>query len=173
MKRGGPLRRKTPMERKPLPRKTPPKPVSGLLRPLKPRGKGLAQGRRSRPLEPGEREWKRDRSGVCAACGRRGKIKLHHVVRERDVRLLASPEQIRAGIVYDLRNAIGLGAPYAMGGSPECQCHANHHARGISDRRLSISLVPESARQFAIELMGIEAAWAYLERHYKHTKEGT
>lgn len=170
MKRS-PLRRKTPMERKSLPRKAPPKPVSGPLRPPKPRGKGLAQKRRSRPLEPGELEWKRDRTGVCAQCKRRGKIRLHHVVRERDIRQLASSEQIAAGIVYDLRNAMGLGAPYAMGGNPACRCHANHHSRGIADRRLPLSLVPESARQFAIELMGIEAAWAYLERHYK-PKEG-
>lgn len=171
MKRGGPLRRKTPMERKPLPRKAPPKPVSGPLRPPKPPARRSSQPKRARPQEPGEQEWKRDRNGVCAACGRRGKIRLHHVVREQDIRQLASQAQVEAGIVYDLRNALGLGAPYAMGGNPSCQCHANHHARGISDRRLSISLVPESARQFAIELMGIEGAWTYLERHYKPKEE--
>lgn len=162
-----PLRRKTPMERKPLSRKAPPEPVSGPLRPPKPGDKGLAQKKRSRPLEPGELEWKRDRTGVCAGCGRRGKICLHHVVRERDIRQLASPKQIASGIVYDLRNALGLGAPYAMGGNPDCQCHAQHHMRGISDRRLPLSLIPASARTFAVELMGHEAAWAYLEAHYR------
>ena len=162
-----PLRRKTPMERKSLPRKAPPKPVSGPLRPPKPSACSSSPRKRQRPQEPGEREWKRERHGVCAACGARGKIILHHAVREQDVRRLASPQQIAAGIVYDLRNAIGLGAPYAMGGNPACQCHANHHSRGISDRRLPLSLVPESARQFAIELMGHEAAWAYLEAHYR------
>ena len=170
MKRS-PLRRKTPLERKALaPRKIVPDRSSGPQRPSKPLSRGSSQKKRPRPQEPGETEWKRERTGVCASCKKRGKIRLHHVVRERDIRRLASSAQIAAGICWRLENAIGLGAPYVMGGTPECQCHANHHARGISDRRLPISLVPESARAFAVELMGTEQAWAYLERHY-NTKE--
>lgn len=167
------LVRKTPLRQKVPLRSRPSERSSGLLRPSKPLAGSSSHRKQKRPQEPGETEWKRERTGICASCKRRGKIRLHHVVRERDIRQLASPEEIADGICWRLENAIGLGAPYVMGGNVACQCHANHHSRGISDRRLPISLIPPAARTFVVELMGPERAWDYLDRHYRqdNTKE--
>lgn len=166
MKRGGNLKR-TPLARRTPLRNTPLERSSAPLKPSKPLGGGLARKGKARPLEPGEAAWKRKRYGRCAACNRYGRIVLHHVVRESDIRAMASPQAVAEGICWRMENALGLGAPYAMGGNPDCQCHAQHHMRGISDRRLPLSLIPASARTFAVELMGHEAAWAYLEAHYR------
>lgn len=154
------------MKRSPLNRKTPLKQGKALAQrsEMRPSGKPLARAKR-RPLEPGEAEWKRERYGKCKRCGEYGPLVLHHVLLEQIVRRCATPEQIRAGICWDQRNALAIGAPMAWNGV--CICHAAHHNPGTrDDARIPLAKVPTAALEFASELLGPEAAGLYFERRY-------
>lgn len=81
---------------------------------------------------------------VCG-CGRRA-VHRHHVVYEQEVRRVG-------GSVRDARNLV----PVAH------DCHGAHHARA---RPLPVHVLPDSAFDFATELMGAPAAFEYLSRRY-------
>jgi 5-methylcytosine-specific restriction endonuclease McrA len=84
----------------------------------------------------------------CMACGDLldGGWHAHHVVTQQHVR--------RAdGDVWDPRNAMRLCTP----------CHDAHHNR---TRPIPLSAVPESAFEFADELLGRDGADAYWDRFY-------
>lgn len=90
------------------------------------------------------------RRARCINCGKRKYVHDHHLVRESDVRR-------EGGDVDDPRNL----APLCI------DCHWGHHYPGTRDTRLSYSLVPKEAREFAIELFGGEArALDYWRRRY-------
>lgn len=106
--------------------------------------------------EPGWREWKVPISGACAVCGKRGLLLRHHVIFEQHVRVEASAEQIAHGIVWDQRNALGLG--YYV-----CSCHRRHTS---AVDRIPASKVRVENIEFAIELLGEARADAYIDRYY-------
>ena len=142
------MKRKTPLSRKsfrtasPAAKRSRPSPIS----------------EEPRTLEPGEAAWKKRRYGRCRACETYGRVVLHHIVDEREVRQAG-------GDPWDQANAMRLGAPYAMGG--RCQCHASHHLPGVRDTRLSYALVPPAAREFAVRVLGEGPAEVYFRRHYR------
>lgn len=94
------------------------------------------------------------RAGPCALCGKRGRLIGHHIVTRREV-------ERRGGDVWDVRNCMWLGAPYAQGG--RCHCHANHHA---AHRRIPLALVSDDAVDFAVALLGYDRAVLYFARYY-------
>jgi hypothetical protein len=98
--------------------------------------------------EPGFYAWKAPSFGCCAVCGVDGLLIRHHCVTENRVRR-------EGGNPYDLRNALGLGA--------WCPCHRQHHS---SAAKLPLSSVPPAAIAFAVELLGQDAAEAYMHRYY-------
>ena len=160
MKRS-PLRRKEPLVRKTSLRTAPPERSSGPLRPSKPPVRSSSQRKRPRPQEPGEAAWKHRRVGVCGVCGERGPVLRHHIVTEQTIRREASAEQIAAGIVWSLANALDVGAPFT------CHCHARHHS---AVRRIPFSLIPPEAVAFASLLLGAERAIDYFGRYYQQAE---
>lgn len=70
----------------------------------------------------------------------------HHVVYAQEVRR-------RGGSLRDGRNLISVG----------CDCHAAHHQRR---RPFTLWVLPDSAFEFAAELLGPDAAYEYLRRRY-------
>lgn len=145
------------MKRTPLRRRTP---LS--------RGSRLARAARTvvRLPEPGEAEWKRPRWGRCKVCNAHGRVVLHHLVSERKVRDATSLEQQAAGIAWDRRNAIPIGAPdvWRSGGETDCRCHRWHHDHFA---RIPFALVSAEAREFAVEILGEGPAVEYWRRHYE------
>lgn len=148
------LARKTPLTaRSPLPRG---KPAPSLTK----RARKVV-----RALEPGEAEWKRKRWGVCSLCQVYGRVVFHHIVDEGAIRAATTKEQQAAGIAWDPRNALRVGAPLAFGGN--CQCHASHHLPGVRDSRIPFAKVSAVAREFAREILGEGPATEFFKRHYK------
>lgn len=127
------------MKRTPLTRKTP------LERrtPLQPGSGGLARG--NGPATRARRETAPEawRAGVPYGCHR------HHVVYRQHV---ASA----GGDIWDLRNGVILDAAR----------HAAHHS-GMTP--LALTDLPDSAFEFARELLGPPGAWSYLARRYAGT----
>lgn len=159
MKRSS-LKRKTPLGRKQfsgstaaIPRKKPLKPSTQATR------------RVVRALEPGEAEWKRKRWGRCSICQTYGRVIFHHILTEQEIRRATSEEQQAAGVVWDMRNALMVGAPVAFYGN--CQCHASHHLPGTRDTRISYTKVSFAAREFTLEILGNGPAVEYFRRHYR------
>ncbi len=111
---------------------------------------------RSRPPadhsdEPGYRTWHAPTWGECSVCRAPDRLVRHHVILAQHVRALGGP-------VWDLRNALTLGA----GG--RCGCHrAHHHAT----RRLPISALNAENLAFAVQLYGEDRAAEYLLRYYR------
>lgn len=92
----------------------------------------------------------------CEVCGKRGPVTRHHVVYQQHVRNYKGDE-------WDPANSMLVGAKFGR-----CTCHARHHAGG--EGRIPMSKVPESARQFAINLLGAAAAHYYFRRYYKEDR---
>lgn len=84
----------------------------------------------------------------CACCGRGGRMHGHHVVLARHVRK-------HGGDVWDLRNRLSV-AP---------ACHLAHH-ESSGRHRIALSVLRPENVQFAVGLLGEEAAREYLDRHY-------
>lgn len=135
------------------------KPVLRRIGPPKPRRPQKALD------DPGRKEWTKRRTGCCASCGRRGRVVLHHAFAESLIRRYGGDSD-------DLRWGIPLGAPYVMGGNPECVCHASHHVYGVRDTRLPVSIIPGVALTLARETFGEARTEDYLRRHYKPINEG-
>lgn len=100
-----------------------------------------------------ELRWKEERYGRCSVCRRPGRLIRHHVVYQQHIRPLE-------GDLWDLRNALDLGL--------FCRCHANHHA---AVRRISLSIIPDEAVAFAIDLFGVSRAAMYFARYYDATPD--
>lgn len=118
-----------------------------------------------RALEPGEAEWKRKRWGTCSLCDTYGRVVFHHIVDEGEIRAATTEAQQAAGVAWDMRNALRVGAPLAFGGN--CQCHASHHLPGVCDSRIPFEKVHAAARKFAREILGEGPATEYFRRHYR------
>lgn len=162
MKRSG-LQRKQPLKRKPFSGSS----LAGRAIPRKKPSALSTQAARGvvRTLEPGEAEWKRKRWGHCDLCRTYGRVVFHHLVDEHRIRSVTSKEQQEAGIAWDARNALRVGAPLAFGGN--CQCHASHHLPGTRDTRIRYEKVSPAAREFAVEVLGEGPAFEYFRRHYR------
>lgn len=94
------------------------------------------------------------RAGVCVICSKRGRVIGHHIVTRRHV-------EREGGDVWDPRNRMWVGAPYAQGG--RCHCHANHHN---AHRRIPLAFVRDEAIDFAVDLLGYDRAALYFARYY-------
>jgi hypothetical protein len=125
-------------------------------------------GRARRPPEPGEVDWKRPRpTGICAVCKRQGPVILHHLVDKNLLKRILTPEQRAAGLLWDQRNALMIGAPMPWGG--KCRCHDRHTNPGSrADDRLDFKHVTAAAQQFAIEVLGEGPAINYWRRNYRN-----
>jgi hypothetical protein len=77
-------------------------------------------------------------------CGKRHGLKLHHVVYQ---------QHIGVALRGDSRNMV----PVAAG------CHAKHHSRQAP---YELRLLPDSAFEFALEVLGPGPAYEYLRRRY-------
>lgn len=89
--------------------------------------------------------------GRCTAprCSWRGRLVRHHVVYEQHVRAAG-------GDPWDQANAMLLGTG--------CTCHADHHS---GKARLPVWAIPQTAMDFAIELLGTDRAALYIARYYR------
>lgn len=122
---------------------------------MKPSARSRAKAR-ARRAEPGRLQWKTQVHGICAVCKKRQLCVRHHVVYEQHVRR-------EGGNPWDMANAMLLGA--------WCTCHADHHS---GKARIATSLIPETALDFAIGLLGTDRAALYIARYYRtdDPKEG-
>lgn len=136
-----PLRQKVPLRSKPSER------FSAPLRPSKPSGGGLGRGKRSRPLEPGELEWKDRPSGRCENCGQYVyRLERHHVVELKHCKAEGLPR-------YSLENGMLLCA----------RCHSRHTT---ATERISRRKLPAAALAFGEERLGADRFGLYLARYY-------
>jgi hypothetical protein len=98
----------------------------------------------------------------CACgCGRVRGVQWHHVVYQQEIRRVVR-EQTEHGppdvaremaLLTSRRNLMPLGP----------RCHAAHHNRS---KPLRLALLPDSAFEFAAELLGAGRAYEYLKRRY-------
>lgn len=98
---------------------------------------------------PGAEEterWRAGASSVCAICEASAEIHLHHVVYRQEIRKAKGDQ-------CDPRNRLSL-CP---------SCHTAHHQRSVV---IPLALLPSSAYEFAVELLGPGAAYEYLRRRY-------
>ena len=97
----------------------------------------------------GSRHWYESKGDSCLVCGRTrrsARLALHHAILEQSIRR-------EGGDWYDTRVGMTL-----------CEsCHQAHHRRV---RVIPLVLVPDSAIEFAYELLG-PGAYDYLLRHYQ------
>jgi len=104
---------------------------------------------KAKAAAPGQAAWRAAAARVrrCESCGtRRGPFQLHHVVYKAEVRR-------RRGDQYDVANGMGL-----------ClSCHYDQHSR---KRPIPLAALPAAAVEFAVRLMGEDAAHVYLGRRY-------
>lgn len=104
--------------------------------------------------------------GKCACgCGRKHGLQRHHIVYQQEIRKVVSAEHFAANfagpapvgremaLLADRRNIVMLGF----------DCHGAHHN---ASRRLDLSRLPDSAFEFARELLGGDRAYEYLRRRY-------
>lgn len=102
---------------------------------------------------------------ICG-CGKRGRhghhvvtqAKIREVVRERDRSVLAArrlekPPPVHK-LVADRRNIVPM----------DFDCHLAHHN---ASKRLPLWVLPDSAFEFAVELMDESRAYVYLRRAYR------
>jgi hypothetical protein len=101
---------------------------------------------------------------ICG-CGRQRGVQLHHVVYRQKLREIARAEHRAANVAgppdlvremaltRDRRNLVPVGP----------KCHAAHHN---GSKRLRLHMLPDSAFEFAAEVMGGGAAFVYLSRRY-------
>lgn len=142
-------------------KRSPLKGTTGLRRVALKRTKPVRAHRKPAMATPAMFAYKEVRWGACTVCGAVGMIRRHHVVLEQHVRA----EQ---GDPWDLRNALWIGAFDYV-----CRCHSRHHhqpARG--DTRIPLSLVPDAAFEFAVDLFASKPfpdAYAadYMCSHYR------
>lgn len=92
------------------------------------------------------RAW-RDHPKACERCGRRGRVERHHLIRSQVV-------SRHHGDVYDPRNRLVL-------------CPACHPDGPRGSARLPIAAVPDSAFEFAAELLGPGKAYNELRRFHE------
>lgn len=90
--------------------------------------------------------WRADRPTRCEVCGGRGRKRAHHVVYAQTVRR-------EGGDLYAIANRLWVCDP----------CHERHHGRS---RVIALSKLPDSAFEFAAELLGPGRAYNDLRRHY-------
>lgn len=99
---------------------------------------------------------------ICrCGCGRQRGVQWHHVVYKQEIRRVVAeqtehgpPDIIREmALIADRRNLVPLGP----------KCHGAHHGRS---RPLPLGLLPDSAFEFAGELLGPGRAYEYLKRRY-------
>lgn len=102
-----------------------------------------------RQHEPGRVAFKALSHGCCEVCGAPGLRLRHHVIKESHIRAAG-------GWPWDPRVGLWVGI-YS------CRCHADHHARA---KPIPLSMLPEDALAFAVDLLGEHQAAAYLARHY-------
>ena len=150
------------MKRSPLRRITPLKRATAPLSRSKPLGRGKPRRAIFPPAdgdpEPLVREHRRlksawkyaGRARVRCPCGAPVR-EAHHVVYRQEIERLVGKSAGR--VIYDLRNRLFV-----------ChECHERHHNRS---RPLSLNVLPDSAFDFAVELLGRERAYEYLRRRY-------
>lgn len=101
--------------------------------------------------EAGRLAFKTIGSGRCAGCQKLGIVRRHHLITENHVRRAG-------GNPWDQRNAIWIGIEGLT-----CDCHEHHHN---ASHRLPVTVVTAAAREFAVELLGADAAAAYFARYY-------
>lgn len=97
---------------------------------------------------------------VCG-CGKRRGLHRHHIIYQQEirnvVRSVLRDEKERTSrmgaLLADRRNIVMLAF----------RCHGAHHNR---TEVLSLEKLPDSAFEFASELLGPEAAYVYLRRRY-------
>ena len=105
------------------------------------------------------------RYGRCQVCSAYGPVVLHHLLKEQEVRRATSKEQQEVGIVWDLRNALLVGAPYFRGG--KCRCHDRHTTPVKTEDKIPYGLVSQDALEYAIEILGPGPAENYWKRYYR------
>lgn len=143
MKRGGRLRRSKPLARATAPLRRS-KPLARIPARVKPQT--AIVGRSAVRLKTA---WK-DRDRQRCPCGARSE-QAHHVVYRQEIERLVGKS---AGhVIYDLRNRLVVCA----------DCHERHHNRS---RPLTLAVLPDSAFEFAVELLGAGKAFEYLRRRY-------
>lgn len=98
----------------------------------------------------GQKRFSRPMWGRCMACRAMGWLTRHHAVQEQVVRR-------EGGDPEDLRNGIMLGR------HDTCSCHGDHTSH---HRKLPLKIMPFSAWQFAVELLGKERAADYFQKMY-------
>jgi hypothetical protein len=98
-------------------------------------------------------------------CGKQTGLQLHHVVYQQELRRVVREEHKAAGLAGppdiiremtlrgDVRNMVPVGR----------RCHAAHHNRS---KPYELRRLPDSAFEFAAELMGTGRAYEYLRRRY-------
>jgi hypothetical protein len=165
VKRGAPLKRKSPLQaRKGLSRSGS---LARVTRELSARDASLRSSRaanrrisreRARRAEPGYAEWHAPIRGECAVCKKPGPLERHHAVQESYIRR-------HGGDPWDLRWSLELGK--------RCRCHGGHHVFGVRDARLDFKHVPAEAVSLAREVMGEGPAEIYFKRHYKNVPDST
>lgn len=108
----------------------------------------IRRHRRRYETLPGHwREARRDRCEVCGSYGQY--LTQHHVVYQQHVR-------DAGGDLWDVRNSLTLCD--GMHG-----CHGRHHNRM---RPVRLTVLPDVAFEFAVELLGTGPAYEYLRRRY-------
>jgi len=86
----------------------------------------------------------------CAACGYLGSpLARHHIVYRRD--LVAGG--IEPAVFHDPRNLVWL-------------CNACHQRQDSGAQPLALPMLPDAALQFAVEVLGADAAREYLTSRY-------
>lgn len=97
----------------------------------------------------------------CACgCGQRAANR-HHIVYQQKIREIVQRRtrdarergRMESGLLADKRNLAWLAF----------DCHQNHHN---ASKRLRLPKLPDSAFEFAVELLGADAAYEYLRRRY-------
>lgn len=93
----------------------------------------------------------------CAACGYLGSPSRHHIVYRRD--LVA--HGIEPTVFHDPRNLVWL-------------CTACHQRQDSATQALALRMLPDAALQFAVEVLGADAARDYMTSHHagKDTRLG-
>lgn len=98
------------------------------------------------PPAPPRWAWNEDEM-ICVVCGRGGAHR-HHIIYSQHV-VAVSP-----ALAWDTRNRLGLCGFH----------HRSHHGRSAT---IPLALLPDSAYEFAAELLGAGAAYEYLARRYR------
>ena len=92
--------------------------------------------------------WRENLGSACQCCGKPSRRLVgHHVTYRQQIR------QTPNGLMWDIRNRMVL----------DQECHEKHHNRS---RVIPLATLPDSAYEYAADLLGPEKAFEYLRRRY-------